>query len=326
MKFIQCFVLVALFMRKVSYRDEIKTRLALGFVGLAARLPISCVQALAAGAAAAGSEYNKHVREISDINIRLCLPEMAPDSRADLVERNLRESYLAAIDRFRIWSLTKHQLREQVEVKGLDFLHQYLGKTPLILLCPHFLSLEALTQRMTLEGNCIALYRQSANVTYDHIRRQARQRFNEQKLFATTEPLHKLVRLVRNNQALFLMPDLDCGASGTVFSPFFGIPASTAKTAAWCAQRIGATILPLSVARVGGHQYKVEIYPPLNNLGVDLLEGTGLVNKAIEALIAAQPEQYWWGHTRFASRPPSEPEIYSLEILEFAKRHLGWPG
>jgi lauroyl/myristoyl acyltransferase len=42
----------------------------------------------------------------------------------------------------------------------------------------------------------------------------------------------------------------------------------------------------------------------------DMLVDCKLVNKKIEEAILFAPEQYWWLHRRFKTRPSEEPSLY----------------
>ena len=42
----------------------------------------------------------------------------------------------------------------------------------------------------------------------------------------------------------------------------------------------------------------------------DVLADTALVNQRLEGYIATMPEQYYWVHKRFKTRPPGEPGVY----------------
>jgi KDO2-lipid IV(A) lauroyltransferase len=193
-----------------------------------------------------------------------------------------------------------------------------MGRRPLVLLCPHFVGLEAAAQRLSLEGRMVTLYRPSSHAAFDKWRRASRSRFNEQLLTPLGAPLAATIRAVRQGMPLFLLPDLDPGASGALFSPFFGVSAATVRTTAWCAAVLGATVLPVSVHRVGDDRYVTTVHAPLALEGRDLQADTDRVNQSIQALVARHPQQYWWCQPRFATRPGGAPACYSSAVLQRA--------
>lgn len=227
------------------------------------------------------------------------------------------------LDRFRLWSLPESQLREQVTIENAALISQFLGKRPIVLLCPHFLGLEAAGQRITLEFSVMSLYRPCKSEAFETFRSRARQRFGRQHLYPTDGNLLPMIRRLRSGTPLFLLPDLDCGAPGAVFAPFFGVQAATAPLAAWCSLRIDAVLLPISVKRVHEGRYNVIVHEPLPKLHTDLAEATGQVNLVIEQMVSADPAQYWWGQPRFATRPPGDASFYSEAVLREAREAFG---
>jgi len=58
--------------------------------------------------------------------------------------------------------------------------------------------------------------------------------------------------------------------------------------------------------------YTVRILPALEGFpGPDAAAGLARVNAAMEAHIRGAPEQYWWIHRRFKTRPDGEAPFYS---------------
>ena len=57
--------------------------------------------------------------------------------------------------------------------------------------------------------------------------------------------------------------------------------------------------------------YRLVILPALEDFpSDDIYRDSARVNKAIEDMVYANPEQYGWVHKRFKHRPPGEPSIY----------------
>jgi Kdo2-lipid IVA lauroyltransferase/acyltransferase len=266
---------------------------------------------------------DKNLTEVLSRNLSACFSDSTAEAVRDFAFVNTQETFFALLDRFRIWNLTEAELREAVTLANAQGLYQHMARGPVVLLCPHFLGIEAAFQRLTLETSFTTLYRPSGATAFEALRARARQRFGQQHLYRTDDSLLPMVRRVRAGTPLFLLPDLDCGAAGAVFAPFFGITASTSPLTAWCALRSKATVLPVSVRRGDKDTYEVTIHEPLSTLSADMTEATGQVNAAIEQLVRAHPEHYWWGQPRFATRPAGEPKFYSDDVLAYAKTAFG---
>jgi KDO2-lipid IV(A) lauroyltransferase len=57
--------------------------------------------------------------------------------------------------------------------------------------------------------------------------------------------------------------------------------------------------------------YDVQVLPPWDDVpSEDVSADTAIMNVRLQDWIDAQPEQYFWVHQRFKSRPPGEPSVY----------------
>jgi Kdo2-lipid IVA lauroyltransferase/acyltransferase len=266
---------------------------------------------------------DKLLIEVLSKNLPACFPEWTAEAINDLAFANTQETFFALLDRFRIWKLSEAELRQQVTIANTQLLHHHMGRGPVVLLCPHFLGIEAAFQRLSLEASFTTLYRPSGTDAFETLRAHARRRFGQQHLYSTDDSLLPMIRRLRAGTPLFLLPDLDCGAAGAVFAQFFGVDAATAPLTAWCAQKANAAVLPLSVLRGHEGRYTVTIHEPMAPLCADITSATGQVNAVIEHMVRANPEQYWWGQPRFATRPTGRANFYSDDVLAYAKNAFG---
>jgi Kdo2-lipid IVA lauroyltransferase/acyltransferase len=253
--------------------------------------------------------------EVMHTNLRLCFPDWSPAQRLQLAQASATEQFFSVLERFRVWALDEATLRQQVTLENAGLLHEFMGKRPLVLLCPHLVGLEAGAQRLLLEGSMMSIYRPSPQSDFNALRQQARSRFNPPYLVPQGAPLLPLVRRLRSGVPLFILPDVDPGPAGSVFSPFFNVPAATGLAAAWCAVRANAVVLPFSVKRVAPDRYVASVRAPLALSQHNLDDATGQINMALEGLIREQPDQYAWAQPRFATRPMGQSALYTQRVL-----------
>jgi KDO2-lipid IV(A) lauroyltransferase len=72
----------------------------------------------------------------------------------------------------------------------------------------------------------------------------------------------------------------------------------------------GACVVPIIVCQVSSG-YEVEVMPPWENFpGESVEEDTAYMNRFIESQVLRMPEQYFWLHKRFKTRPPGEQRFY----------------
>ena len=76
------------------------------------------------------------------------------------------------------------------------------------------------------------------------------------------------------------------------------------------ARLTGAKVIPV-VTRQEGHGYVARFYPAWEDYPTDDLEAdVRRMNAFIEERVREMPEQYFWAHKRFKTRPPGEPNPY----------------
>ena len=139
---------------------------------------------------------------------------------------------------------------------------------------------------------------------------QGRQRFGDPHIVAMRQGLKPLVSALRDGLPLYLLPDMDYGTRDSVFVPFFGIPTATLTSLSRFARLSRAQVVPV-VSRLTQDGYEVVVHPAWEAYPTaDVEADTALMNQRLEGFIAAMPEQYYWVHKRFKSRPPGEPSLY----------------
>ena len=75
--------------------------------------------------------------------------------------------------------------------------------------------------------------------------------------------------------------------------------------------RLGRARVVPTVTRMTPGGYEVQVHPAWSGYpGDDPVADTALMNRRLEDWIRAMPEQYYWVHKRFKTRPAGEPSVY----------------
>jgi KDO2-lipid IV(A) lauroyltransferase len=125
--------------------------------------------------------------------------------------------------------------------------------------------------------------------------------------------VRRVIAVLRSAVPLYFAPDLDFGRKDAVFVPFFGVPTATVTSVSRLATATGARVLP-AVTRIlpGGGGYVTTIQPPLEGFPTDdPVADTRRINAFIEGEVLKMPEQYYWVHKRFKTRPEGEASPYA---------------
>jgi len=124
------------------------------------------------------------------------------------------------------------------------------------------------------------------------------------ELIAKRRGLREALDALRRGRMVGLLLDQNASRREGVFVPFFGTPASTSRGLALISLRSGAPVLPTFIRRLPGGRHVVEVEPPISPpADRDVVAYTAAFNRAIEAAIRRAPEQWFWVHRRWKTRP-----------------------
>ncbi len=243
-------------------------------------------------------------------NLALCFPEHSAQYLSQLVPKIFIKFTQAWLDRSWLWHGSDRQLAQRLKVTG-DV--QALRETPrLVLFAPHFVGLDAGGVAITkdkLRALC-SIYASQKDPVVDEWILQGRTRNGGLRLFARREGVREITAAVQTGEALYLLPDMDFGAQGAEFLPFFGTLAATVTSLSRFSRLPKASVITL-LNRMTPQGYEVHFSSPWENFPTrDALADTLRMNQELEKLVREMPEQYYWVHKRFKTRPPGEPPIY----------------
>lgn len=259
---------------------------------------------------------------IVDRNLALCFSALTVKERHALRRAHFRALAQSLVDRSVLWFGTPNQIRQMVHVKGREHIDAALNQGQrIMLLAPHFVGLDAAATRLTLDGpRGATLYAAQADADVDAIVKLGRSRFNEVELIGRRSGTRALLREIEQGTPIYYLPDMDLGARGAVFVPFFGVMAATQTAPVQLAQQFNMTVLPvISTWFADSGHYEVQVLAPLGEWvaqGQDtentaLTQATARLNRLLEKWIRQHPEQYYWVHRRFKTRPPHQKSPYS---------------
>jgi len=141
-----------------------------------------------------------------------------------------------------------------------------------------------------------------------------------QRVLPTRAGLREVIRELQRGSVVGIVMDQDARRRG-IFVDFFGQPASTFPTAAALALKLGLPIITVHPVRDGRRfRHRIVLRPPIyltptGDRDADVREGTQRLTEIIEAFARQHPEQYFWFHRRWKTRPVTpagslEPDRY----------------
>lgn len=284
--------------------------LGLGFMRLLARLPLTWIRALGWLLGRVLHTVAGRRRRIALTNWALCFPDQPAAAREAAVRRHFVLFAQAWLDRSWLWEAGPEVVRRRLLLKG--DLGALEGDRPTVMFAPHFVGMDAGWTAITahLPRRFCGIYAEQLNPDVDRWMAHGRQRFGDPHIVAMRQGLKPLVSALRDGLPLYLLPDMDYGTRDSVFVPFFGIPTATLTSLSRFARLSRAQVVPV-VSRLTPEGYEVVVHPAWEAYPTaDVEADTARMNRRLEGFIAAMPEQYYWVHKRFKSRPPGEPSLY----------------
>ncbi|MDE1989072.1 MAG: lipid A biosynthesis acyltransferase [Betaproteobacteria bacterium] len=285
------------------------TRLGLAILWLLHFLPLRALEALARVLAAVA--VRTRFARTTLINLHACFPEWTAAQRLRLARRHLAALIRSVLELGILWWSPKSRIEQLVRFKHLE--HAEAGGRPVIFLTPHLVGLEMQGARMGMKFRGVGFFTPHKNRLIDRHIREARDRLGDVVMLERKKGLRPLIRAIQDGRRLYFLPDMDFGDRDSIFSPFFGIPAATVPTLPWLARMTGAVVIPCICRQLPHCQgYEVEFFPAWDHFpSEDLDADVRRMNAFIESQARRFPEQYFWSHKRFRTRPdPAEPYFY----------------
>ncbi|NTW58045.1 MAG: lysophospholipid acyltransferase family protein [Nitrospirae bacterium] len=287
------------------------TWIGLGIMRLLSLLPLPAIWLLGSTLGAFLHLFPSKIRTVTRINVSLCLPELGKAGQRKLVRRHFRALGVSMLCYGFAWWSSPARLRRLVMFRDRQLYDNAIASgRAIILMTPHFLSLDVGGICLSSERPMITMYRSSRNKLVDAMLKK-RARFGA-VLFERKSNLKALIRHLREQRPFYYLPDQDSGGAEGVFVPFFGVPAATVTALSRIAKMTNAVVIPCyNRILPWGRGFEVCFEEPLSGFPSDDPEKDARrMNEEVERAVRQNPEQYLWGYRRFKTRPEGSPPVY----------------
>lgn len=250
-------------------------------------------------------------RRVVKTNLQLCFPYMDEAQRARLARQHFRAFGRSFVERGILWWASLERIEKLIHVEGIEHFRSEEGK-PLILLTAHFVGLDVGGLWLSQNTNVVTVYSKQKNPYFEDFMFRKRSRFGKPLMYSRQDGMRPAVKAIRAGLPFYYFTDQDFNAKDALFIPFFGVAASTLTTVPRLVAMTDAKVVPC-ISRVlpNAKGYEVRFYPAWENYpSGDLAADTRRVNEFIEQRVGEMPEQYFWLHKRFKTRPPGEERLY----------------
>ncbi len=283
--------------------------LVVGLLWLLHWLPIGVLRAVGRGLGTLLYAIGRERRNVALINLRLCFPEKTEAEREALARRHFAAFSCAVLDRTLLWWAPQARLERLIRVTGKEHLFDTEGR-PVVVLTPHFVGLDAAATRISMFGVGCSVYSNQKNAVFNKLLYDGRKRFSDTIMFSRQDGLRKIIKAMKDGHQFYYLPDMDFGPKESIFVPFFGVQTATIPALSRLVRLTGARVVPC-IAHQLPDGYEIEVMPAWEDFPGESVEAdTAAMNRFIESQVLRMPEQYFWLHKRFKTRPPGEQRFY----------------
>jgi Kdo2-lipid IVA lauroyltransferase/acyltransferase len=274
---------------------------------------------LGAQFAAAAFSLRPDLRSIADKNLELAFPDMTELERRRIVRNMVRQVGWMAGEFSQLPRYSRKNIEKIVVVDGLENFQaaRKLGKGVLFL-TGHMSAWELAPFAQALYGNPLHfLVRPVTNARVDAL-------INHYRCLSGNQPVDKnrsaraILKILAQGGTVGILSDHNTAGEEGIFVNFFGIPAATTSGLARIALRTEAAVVPVFLSWDGNlRKYRLRFQPavPLvrtDDEESDIGENTARFNRIIEDYIRDHPDQWFWLHKRWKTRPPGAEPLYSI--------------
>ncbi|WP_264874297.1 LpxL/LpxP family Kdo(2)-lipid IV(A) lauroyl/palmitoleoyl acyltransferase [Vibrio agarivorans] len=286
----------------------------LGFGSLAIMvniLPYSLLLNLGKRLGRIGMRYGKKRVAVAKRNLDLAFPEMDEQQREQLVVENFENTGLALIETGITWFWPTWRFKRLLVEKDMSAVreHAEAGKG-VLLCCVHALNLEITARAFAVLGvPGYGAFRPHNNPAYNFIQYWGRTH-NGNKLIDRKD-VKFMIKILRQGERLFYLPDHDYGRNKSEFVPFFAVEdACTTTGTSILAYTSHCAIVPGSGFRNEHGKYEIMADQSIESgyPQKDMKAAAAYMNKYVEMIIMRAPAQWMWLHKRFKTMADEKAE------------------
>ena len=262
--------------------------------------------------------YAHRRRAIADQNLKRCFPEWTEEKRQEVLRKSFDSVGRMIVEMSWCWSGPRSRMKKITNVHGLENLLKVTktgrgvllvtGHSTCVEISGYVVATEAFVQ--SPETYYGGIYRKLGNPVVEWYQTSRRQRYCNAMI--DKNKAREIIKVLKGNSGVWYAPDQDFGADQSAFAPFFGIQTATLLATHRLPRISKCAVIPMyPIYRPDTRTYDVYILPELENFPTkDPVADLSRINAIFEEQIRKAPEQYWWVHRRFKTRPDGEPPFY----------------
>ena len=234
-------------------------------------------------------------------NIRKALPD-EDEKNVEIIINKMWKNYGRILSEYIFIKKFRNSINENfITIEGEEILTEIKNKQEqVVFVSGHFNNFELMAMQLEKSGiNLAAIYRPLNNIFLNKIMERIRKKYICKKQIKKGKSgTRELLESFKKNYSVALM--LDQRVSEGIKSNFFGQPALTTTIPAKLVKKFRCKIVPVYIERINEVFFKIKISKPIfYNENTSIEEITLDLNKWLEKMILANPDQWIWSHDRW---------------------------
>jgi len=256
------------------------------------------------GSATGGFFYflSKRRKKICMCNLKKCFPELSTENLEKLSKESFKDLGMGAAEAIAALHLNDlHFKKIKFHTYGMNELKELSRKNiSFIIFSAHFSSIELMLRAINA-GGAIVSYKKYSNKTFNSYVLGRREKYYP---CIEVHKLRKILTMLKSGKSLFYFADQD-SKKNPCFSNFFNTPCSMSSVIERMPEMAGSQSFFCHYYRdkktFSYHIYFQRVSGPVT---------PDSYNQWLEAVVRQHPEQYFWVHRRFKTRPHAESENF----------------
>lgn len=243
------------------------------------------------------------LKTISSENIAIAFPDSSADEQGRLLKASLKELGKGFCELGPLWCWPREKLLPLIQDDGgVDEIRTALDQNKgIIVLSPHLGAWELTGWYWSVLFPMTSLYRPPRTGSMSVFMREVREREGAKLVPTDVSGIKALIKALKNNEMVGILPDQDPGKRGGVLAPFFNHPANTMTLVSKLVQKTTAPVFYTFAERLpDGAGFKIHVIEGQTSLAdLDVVSAAAALNHDVETCVRKLPEQYLWSYGRY---------------------------
>lgn len=248
------------------------------------------------------------LRRVARRNLAMALPKGDPARITDGVFRSIARLLVTFA---KLPSIRAHNLERWIRVEGMEHVEAALaGGRGVLFATAHLGNWELSAFAYALVSRPMSVVARPLDNPLIDALVERRRMLSGNHLIFKKDYARGILKALAANQAVGILIDQNASPSEGAFVDFFGVPACAGTGFAKIAAHSGAAVIPgFALWSEEERRYVLRFYPRVPISG-DAERDTAELQRRLEEVIRAHPDQWLWIHRRWKTRPPGEHSLY----------------